>query len=166
MRADLEPLWAALSPAERAQAADDLAQAARRGAERDAPTRISRLGSAAPPRAADGADGGRAESHCHGAASGAWRRGVAPGRLVSGAAGLPLPSMLAGLPAGVLRLLAGRLAEQRYGAGDVVLRQGEPGDAMYLVVRGRFAVERLRPDGSAQRLATVEPRATCSANWR
>jgi CRP-like cAMP-binding protein len=68
-----------------------------------------------------------------------------------------LPSILAGLPAGVLRLLAGRLGEQRYAPGAIVLRQGEPGEALHLVVRGRFAVERQRPDGRQQRLATVAP---------
>src|SRR5205085_3671991 len=88
-------------------------------------------------------------------APGAGTTGGAQAR--GGMAGLPLPSVLAGLPAGVLRLLAGRLGEQRYAPGDVVLRQGEPGEALHLVVGGRFAVERQRPDGSQHRLATVGP---------
>ena len=70
---------------------------------------------------------------------------------------LPLPSLLAGLPAGVLRVLAGQLVDRHYVAGDTVLRQGEPGDALHLVVAGQFAVEQERPDGTRHRLAVLGP---------
>ncbi|HLH21181.1 MAG TPA: serine/threonine-protein kinase [Chloroflexota bacterium] len=132
--AALEPLWLALTPAERDQAAADLATGTRGSGRGAGP---ARGGQPTPAPAAPGASG--------------------RGRPRGARAALPFPSVLAGLPAGVLRLLAGRLAEQRHAPGDVVLRQGEPGDAMHLVVRGRFAVERQRPDGRPQRLATVGP---------
>jgi hypothetical protein len=133
----LEPLWLALDPAERNQAAEELARASHPRAGDRQPRGARRPGSA--EAAADGA----------GATGGA--------RPWDDIARLPLPSVLAGLPVGVLRLLAGRLEERRHAPGSVVLRQGEPGDALHLVVRGRFAVERQRPDGGRQRLATVQP---------
>jgi CRP-like cAMP-binding protein len=70
---------------------------------------------------------------------------------------LPLPSVLASLPAGVLRLLAARLAERSFAPGEWVLRQGEPGESLHLVASGRFAVEQELPDGSRRRVATVGP---------
>ncbi|HZR99063.1 MAG TPA: serine/threonine-protein kinase [Chloroflexota bacterium] len=158
VRADLEPLWLALAPAERQQASDALARAARRGAGPVALVHGTHQEPAAAACAVDGA--GTAGPLIMPAApqfAGDGARRPQRDRSWDGEAGLPLPSILAGLPAGVLRLLAARLGERRYAPGEVVLRQGEPGDAMYLVVRGRFAVERQRPDGSPQRLATVGP---------
>jgi serine/threonine-protein kinase len=88
---------------------------------------------------------------------GAATREAASVRCLIAAPSLPLPSVLAGLPAGVLRLLAGRLVEHQHARGDVVLRQGDPGESLHLVAAGRFVVEQERPDGSVQRIATVGP---------
>src|SRR5262249_21664496 len=41
--------------------------------------------------------------------------------------------------------------------GEVVFRQGEPGDLVYVVERGAITLLRERDDGSEERVAVVEP---------
>jgi hypothetical protein len=84
----------------------------------------------------------------------ASRRGRAR---ASEAAALPLPPILATVPAGVLRVLAERLVERRYAAGEVVLRQGEPGESLHLIAAGQFGVEQEQPDGGQRCVATLGP---------
>lgn len=40
--------------------------------------------------------------------------------------------------------------------GQCVVAEGEPGNAMYLVLKGRVGVEKQSPDGGVQRLALLE----------
>ncbi|HEY3185866.1 MAG TPA: ATP-binding cassette domain-containing protein [Solirubrobacteraceae bacterium] len=102
-------------------------------------------------------DGGRvAERGTHAelvAAGGLYQRlwaeqtGRSPMEATGPLAGVPL---LAGVPAEHLAALAGRLVRQRYGAGDVVVRQGDPADKLYLIRHGQADV--LVADDHGQRL--------------
>jgi len=67
------------------------------------------------------------------ATGGAVATGVEPERLRS----IPL---LAELPADALDALAGQLRLERYGPGQDVIRQGEAGDKLFLIGRGRAEV--------------------------
>ena len=64
---------------------------------------------------------------------------------------------LARLEQPVRRLLAGGLTERRFGDGDVVLTQGQPGRGIFLVSAGQLAVV-LRDEGGGRReLARLGP---------
>ena len=56
-----------------------------------------------------------------------------------------------------LRPLADDLHLQRVRAGEFVCRQGEPGEAVFVVVEGEVVVERARPDGETLLVATLGP---------
>jgi len=60
-------------------------------------------------------------------------RGVIPDRQLGLLRGVP---MLAPLPLDVLEQVASELIAVRYGAGSVVIRQGEPGDRFYILAEG------------------------------
>jgi ATP-binding cassette, subfamily B, bacterial len=70
------------------------------------------------------------------------RSGVDPGRLRA----IPLLANLAGE---TLAVMADRLMPERYAAGEVVVRQNEPGDKLFII--GRGAVEIVVKDGSGER---------------
>lgn len=55
----------------------------------------------------------------------------------------------AGLPEEALALVAGCAANRHLHPGDVLIREGEPADAFYVVRRGRVAVETRTPTGTA-----------------
>ncbi|MEJ2207758.1 MAG: Npt1/Npt2 family nucleotide transporter [Anaerolineae bacterium] len=57
-----------------------------------------------------------------------------------------------------LRTLAGIVEEQYYEEGDVVFAEGEPGEALYVVVSGRVGIEREPKQGRVQRLETLTAR--------
>ena len=57
-------------------------------------------------------------------------------------------SVFAPLPYAALRRLASSLGEQRAGAGEVIVRQGDDGDLVYVIAQGRVTVTR---DGEALR---------------
>jgi CRP/FNR family transcriptional regulator len=63
----------------------------------------------------------------------------------------------AGLPAGELRDLAGRLSEQRYRSGQVIFREGERCEALYLVLSGRVRTVKTSPEGREQTLHVFGP---------
>ena len=81
--------------------------------------------------------------------------------------------LLAGLPPVERARLLAELDEQRYGAGEVIIRLGDPGDALYLLVEGAVEV-RTGPSGAQapvvvlqapeyfgeQALLTGDPRTT------
>jgi CRP-like cAMP-binding protein len=61
--------------------------------------------------------------------------------------------LFAGLPEDDLRRMAGIVGERSLGEGEVVFREGEPGDAFYIVFDGAVEISRSRPDGGVDRLA-------------
>ena len=63
-----------------------------------------------------------------------------------------LRSLLGGIEADTLSALRERLVWVDLGAGDTLMRQGEPGDAMYLVVSGRLRAYAQDADGAEQPL--------------
>lgn len=54
-----------------------------------------------------------------------------------------------------LGTLATRFVSRRAAAGDVVVREGEPGDRFYLIVRGAVSVTRREPNGEAVELGRL-----------
>lgn len=76
-------------------------------------------------------------------------------RAVATAAGRTSP--FASLSPDVLRWLALRLQRQSYGAGADIVRQGEPGDALYIIQSGKVEVLGTRPDGTTHQLVTLGP---------
>jgi len=61
--------------------------------------------------------------------------------------------LFAGLPEDDLRRMAGIVEERSLEPGEVLFREGEPGDAFYIVFDGAVEISKSRPDGSADRLA-------------
>jgi CRP-like cAMP-binding protein len=65
--------------------------------------------------------------------------------------------LLLGLDAGELALVSGRLERREYDARAWVVRQDEPADAIYLLVKGRLSVVVETVDGRLLRLSTLSP---------
>lgn len=61
-----------------------------------------------------------------------------------------------GLDDDVLALVAGRLETETYSAGETIIRQGDPGDKLYILVGGAVDVER-ETDGKTLSVATLQP---------
>jgi putative peptide zinc metalloprotease protein len=66
-------------------------------------------------------------------------------------------SPFAGQPPEVLSWLAFRFQNIRYDAGDVIIRQGDPGDAFYILRRGRVSVLVARSDASTYQVSILVP---------
>lgn len=88
----------------------------------------------------------------------------------------PSIDVLAGLEPGELERLRGECEERRYAAGEVVFREGEPGEELFLVREGQVRVTKrlsggverplllLGPGGAfGEMVAVGEPRRTASA---
>jgi len=86
-------------------------------------------------------------------------------------------ALFKGLEAADLKLIAGAMQTVRFSAGELVIRQDEPGDSMYVIQSGEVVV-RLGVDGVEREVATLGPgkffgemslmtgeprRATCAA---
>jgi CRP/FNR family transcriptional regulator, cyclic AMP receptor protein len=54
-----------------------------------------------------------------------------------------------------LRKLAGAGVQRTYPAGTVIVRQGEPGVGLYVLIRGRARVQQQSPDGSPHQLTLL-----------
>jgi small-conductance mechanosensitive channel/CRP-like cAMP-binding protein len=65
--------------------------------------------------------------------------------------------LLAVLEPDQLRRVAELGRERLYAAGDTVIRQGEPGESMFVVMRGRVAVEASQSQAAAVRVAELGP---------
>lgn len=63
--------------------------------------------------------------------------------------------LLARLPDEDVSLLASRGRVRRYNAGTTIFHEGDPGDALYVVVDGRVRITRLSGSGSEATLAIV-----------
>lgn len=64
----------------------------------------------------------------------------------------------AAMTVGQLRTLASIVEEQYYEEGDLIFAEGEPGEALYVVVSGRVGIEREPKRGRVQRLETLTAR--------
>jgi len=62
-----------------------------------------------------------------------------------------------GLAAADLAHLEQQLEARRFGAGELIIRRGDPADAMYLLTRGLVSVTLALPDGQIKRLSTISP---------
>jgi signal-transduction protein with cAMP-binding, CBS, and nucleotidyltransferase domain len=65
--------------------------------------------------------------------------------------------LFAGLSVGEAAVLGTLLQHQQAAPGDAIIRQGDPGDALYLIETGRVEVRRQLPDGRAVVLAILGP---------
>jgi CRP/FNR family transcriptional regulator, cyclic AMP receptor protein len=54
-----------------------------------------------------------------------------------------------------LRTLAGAAVQREYPAGTVIVREGEPGVGLYVLIRGRARVQQQMADGSPHQLALL-----------
>lgn len=55
-----------------------------------------------------------------------------------------------------LQRLAGVASDRWFEPGDVLVREDEPGDELFIILDGQVAVSRLEPDGSQRRIRTYE----------
>lgn len=65
--------------------------------------------------------------------------------------------LFAGLAADDLDRVAGIVERRSLEEGEVLFREGEPGDAFYIVFRGAVEISKARPDGAVDRLAVRRP---------
>ena len=63
--------------------------------------------------------------------------------------------LLARLPEGDLQALASRGVLRRFAAGSVIFREGDPGDALYVVVEGQVRITVLSGSGNEAIVATI-----------
>lgn len=82
------------------------------------------------------------------------RGGTDPAALVAALAGVPL---FAGLPPETLEMLARTVRERRYRRGEVIFHQGDPGDALYVILSGRAKISSPSESGVEAILATLRP---------
>ncbi len=67
--------------------------------------------------------------------------------------------LFAPLPDEDLTLIASSLQERRFRQGQVIFRQGEPGDSMYIVLDGRVRIATTDPQGEQRVLSFLDPGA-------
>ena len=69
-------------------------------------------------------------------------------------------SLFGGILDPQLRLIAARMRQVRYRPGEPLIREGERGDAIFLLVSGHAEVLKQRADGAVRHLARLDPGAT------
>jgi CRP/FNR family cyclic AMP-dependent transcriptional regulator len=75
----------------------------------------------------------------------------------TGNEGLRATPLLARLPDADIRALARMGQIRSFRAGEVIFREGDPGDALYSIVEGRVRITMLSPVGSEATLALLGP---------
>ncbi len=70
---------------------------------------------------------------------------------------ISLVPLLAGMPSDSLDQIANKARSVNFLAGDTIIGEGEHGDALYMVVRGRLAVSQHTEDGGEQALVERGP---------
>ncbi len=73
--------------------------------------------------------------------------------------------LLAGLPGDAVAELAGCARNVAYAPGELLLAEGDVADTLFLVRRGRIAIEIHAPDRGAIVVETVGPGATVGWSW-
>src|SRR5690606_32601597 len=66
-------------------------------------------------------------------------------------------SLLAGLPLERLQAVERIATESEYAAGETIVREGDPGDELFLLVEGRVEVWKARGTPAAARINTLGP---------
>src|SRR5579863_2039001 len=56
-----------------------------------------------------------------------------------------------------LQRLGAACKQRQYGAGEVLMRQGDPGAGLFVIVSGQVKIEQQQPDGSTHELRTEDP---------
>ena len=65
--------------------------------------------------------------------------------------------LFAALDADAAEALEGATRNRRFRRGDIVFAEGDPGDALYVVVEGKVKIFRTSPDGRENMLAVLGP---------
>jgi len=73
--------------------------------------------------------------------------------------------LLAGLPGDVAALVAGCARNVAIGAGDLLLSEGDEADTLYMLRRGRVALEVRRPGHGALVIETLGPGQVVGWSW-
>jgi CRP/FNR family cyclic AMP-dependent transcriptional regulator len=73
--------------------------------------------------------------------------------------------VFAGLQSWHLELIAGCGANVRFAAGDVVFREGEPADSLYLIRRGSVALDLAAPGRRALTIETLHDGEVLGWSW-
>ncbi len=73
--------------------------------------------------------------------------------------------LLAGLPGDGVAQVAGCARNVSYSAGELLLAEGDPADTLFLVRRGRVAIEIHAPDRGPIIVETVSPGAAVGWSW-
>lgn len=68
-----------------------------------------------------------------------------------------LRNLFGELDVGSLHALQDQLAWQHFSNGDVLFRQGDPADGMYIVVNGRLRITAITPEGEERFIGEVNP---------
>jgi cAMP-dependent protein kinase regulator len=120
--------------------------------------RLRRGGSGGYPAAAASGDGAEAAAPPGGEAS-ATGAGPDPAAAPLDPRRLPATPLFSDLPREEFVALLSRLTVRQVAAGEEIVTEGAPGDAMYMVVQGRVEVWRGAPEGGAA-TGVAAPRVT------
>jgi len=73
--------------------------------------------------------------------------------------------LLAGLPGDAVTNVAGCAQNVSFGPGDLLLAEGDPADTLYLLRRGRVAIEGHSPERGPIVIETLGPGAAVGWSW-
>ena len=87
----------------------------------------------------------------------AWRRFVRDAAFRSRLEFLRKIFLFEGLPHRAVALLAGKMMEKAYLAGDILFQEGDVGRACFITAEGRVEIVKTGPSGREEVLAVMEP---------